>query len=270
MLVGSSKAPAPGPKPGGTNDATKPITCTVIIGESPHPAGYGAACPGGGAVHAGGSASLTQTTTTRGPSAVCTSAGVDGQCWVVSGAHPPLDVGVHQLSMAVPNSALRSRPEIAAVTARVSGAVSGVGARAGRRRDHRGLFDGGHLGRCLHRPEAGIQRGDDAEQKERQYHSELDERLTAAGAWRASWTHHSSNPLPSPGYRSRATGAYEGSTTKVRLIGTSGFTFTGLAGWSVLGLISVLQLPAAKTSRTYGPPIGTLLKLKSPAESAVV
>ena len=29
MLVGSSKPPAPGPKPGGTNDATKPTTRTV-------------------------------------------------------------------------------------------------------------------------------------------------------------------------------------------------------------------------------------------------
>src|ERR1700688_5013198 len=112
MLVGSSKPPAPGPKPGGTNDATKPTTRTVIIGESPHPAGYGAARPGGGVVHAGGSASLTQTTTTRGPSAACTCAGVDGQCWAVSGVPPPLGSGAHQLSIAVPNSALRSRPEI--------------------------------------------------------------------------------------------------------------------------------------------------------------
>ena len=78
-------------------------------------------------MHAGGSASLTQTTTTRGPSAVCTCAGVDGQCCVGSGAHPPLAAGEHQLSIAVPNRALRSRPEIAAVTARASGAVSEVG-----------------------------------------------------------------------------------------------------------------------------------------------
>ena len=78
-------------------------------------------------MHEGGSASLTQTTTTRGPSAFCTCAGDDGQCWVESGAHPPLGSGPHQLSIAVPKSALRSRPEIAAVTARVSGAVSEVG-----------------------------------------------------------------------------------------------------------------------------------------------
>ena len=97
MFVGSSNPPAPGPKPGGTNDATKPITRTVIVGESPHPAGYGAASPGGGVVHAGGSASLTQTTTTRGPSAACTCAGVDGHRWVVSGAHLPLASVAHQL-----------------------------------------------------------------------------------------------------------------------------------------------------------------------------
>ena len=44
-----------------------------------------------------------------------------------AGAHPPLAAGEHQLSIAVPNWALRSRPEIAAVTARASGAVSEVG-----------------------------------------------------------------------------------------------------------------------------------------------
>jgi hypothetical protein len=122
MSVGSSKAPAPGPKPGGTNDATNPTTRTVIVGESAHPTGYGAASPGGGVVHGGGSASLTQTTTTRGPSAACTSAGVDGQRWATA-RQLPLASGAHQLRIAVANSALRSRPETAAVTERASGPV---------------------------------------------------------------------------------------------------------------------------------------------------
>jgi len=127
MSVGSSNAPAPGPKPGGTNDATNPMTRTVIIGESAHPGGYGDLSPGGGVVHAGGSASLTQTTTTRGPSFACTSAGVVGQRCVLSGAQFPVASVAHQLSIAVPNRALWSRPEIAAVTARASGAVSDTG-----------------------------------------------------------------------------------------------------------------------------------------------
>jgi hypothetical protein len=127
MSVGSSNPRAPGPKPGGTNEATKPMTRTVIIGESSQPIGQGADCPGGGFVHAGGSASLTQTTTTRGPSAAWTCAGVDGHCCVVSGAQSPLASVAHQLSMAVPNSALRNRPDIAAATTRASGAVSETG-----------------------------------------------------------------------------------------------------------------------------------------------
>jgi hypothetical protein len=78
-------------------------------------------------VHAGGSVSLTQTTTTRGPSAACTSAGVDGQCCVLSGAHAPAASVLHQLLTTVPNIDVRSRPDIAAVTARASGAVSDNG-----------------------------------------------------------------------------------------------------------------------------------------------
>ena len=71
-------------------------------------------------------------------------------------------------------------------------------------------------------------------------------------------------PLPSPSHPTRARGPYEGRTTNVRSTGSNAVTITGSAGCWVFGLMSVVQLPFAKTSRTYGPPIGTLVKVKSP------
>ena len=73
---------------------------------------------------AGGSCSLTQTTTTRGPSLACTSAGVAGQLSDTSGAQPPVAASPHQLTIPVPKSAALSLAEMAAVTVRVIGFVA--------------------------------------------------------------------------------------------------------------------------------------------------
>src|SRR3984957_4546138 len=75
----------------------------------------------------GGSCSVTQTTTTRGPIVACTSAGVGGQCADTPGSQAPVTPGSHQPAMLVPKSAVRNSPDTAAVTVRASGAVSAVG-----------------------------------------------------------------------------------------------------------------------------------------------
>ena len=157
----------------------------------------------------------------------------------------------------------------------------GVRSRARERRCPSGCcisrrsLDRGDLRAVLHRPEAGVDGGEEAEQEQRGYKRKFDGGLRAAAPEAPSACAHRASPISFHPVRmvvgvsavtadSRRRRPQAGKATYVMSTGVSGATVTGLAGWLVFGSTNVIQLPPRNTSKVYGPPIGIALKSKPP------